>query len=213
MLVISAEIAWKLQPLQSKEEARYYLCGFHVEHVAPFMHIVATDGHALGAFCERDGIFHDNGIGNIYNIPAPVLKECKPGKRDIGRRWLIINGQECGVVMADNAADTLNVWQSKNPLLVLAMAPYQPIKSTYPDWRRVFPNEDNPASWANFDPKVLKQFDRACERDIKIMASGGNPALVLTNDADFVGVVMPKRGTDMDSAPFWLNAKPETVAA
>lgn len=134
-------------------------------------------------------------------------------KRDEEKRWLVINGQECAVVIAESAAEAQCVWESKSPALVLAQACYQPIDGTFPDWRSVFPNEDNPASWANFDPAVLRQFDRACGHDLKIMARGNNPALVLTNDADFVGVVMPRRGVDMDTAPFWLNATATADAA
>lgn len=167
----------------SREEIRYYLNGVYVD---PAGLVVATDGHRLFA-----GDFTpDNSRATLpafegWIIPRDALqralKAAPKRAKDPAARVLEISPERVGDVVC------------------------QPIDGSFPDWRRVIPDEVTPdGKAAQFDGAYLADFDKiaAILTGARGKAfctlhhngdNGDNPAPVTFNDAPAIGVLMPRR--------------------
>ena len=162
----------------SNEETRRYLCGVQVEINAKGTTLVATNGHMLLAAHDETNTL-DELVSLI--IPADIVKGFKPAR-----------GQD----LVELSTDDGETWRLGNTL-------FQPVDGTYPDWRRVIPQE-TPAAlsvtdiW--FEPKyqlamykAAKELGTLCD----IHPNGQNPALVHYHDGEkdcpMLGVIMPYR--------------------
>jgi DNA polymerase III sliding clamp (beta) subunit (PCNA family) len=164
----------------SNDETRYYLHGVYVEINATATTLVATNGHLLLAAHDETNTL-DEPVKLI--IPADIVKGFKPAR---------------GQKMVKLSTDDGKTWQLGDTL-------FQPIDGTYPNWRRVVPDQTPDAlsiEGAWFEPKyqlalhkAAKELEALCD----IHPNGQNPALVQfhdsKNDFPMVGVIMPYRKT------------------
>lgn len=164
----------------SSDETRYYLCGVQVEINAKGTTLAATNGHMLLASHDETSTL-DEPVKLI--IPDHVVKGFKPAR---------------GQTMVELSTEDGKTWRLGNTL-------FQPVDGTYPDWRRVIPQETPETisvqdAW--FEPKyqlamykAAKELNTICD----IHPNGQNPALVSFRDAktdySVVGVIMPYRKT------------------
>jgi DNA polymerase sliding clamp subunit (PCNA homolog) len=195
--VISAIYPVLIQPFISTEEVRYYINGFYV-HSDPNegLRIVATDGHRLGVFHDREGLWEGpTNAGMIVKLSKPALDILKDKKsRTPLKKWLVVEGDikanSATIIEGDDPLD--------NPRLVATFHDVL-IDGTYPDYTKVVPSitkrDFKPAS---YNPKYLADFSRVlpkmgaqCIRLVSEDEAG--PSLVLTSRDDFFGVLMPMR--------------------
>ena len=164
----------------SHEETRQYLCGVQVEINATGTTLVATNGHMLLASHDETNTL-DELVSLI--IPADIVKSFKPAR---------------GQTMVELSTEDNETWCLGNTL-------FQPIDGTYPDWRRVIPQE-TPAALSVTDMWLEPKYQLAMYKAAKelgtlcdIHPNGQNPALVSFRDTktdysvSVIGVIMPYR--------------------
>jgi len=172
----------------SNDDHRYYLCGVYVEINATGTTLAATEGHMLLAAHDKTNTL-DEPVKLI--IPYHVVKDFKP-----------VRGQ----TMVELSTEYNKTWRLGGTL-------FQPIVGTYPDWRRVVPQETPlrisiDGVW--YDPK----FQTAMTKAAKILSdtwtiypNGKAPALVRFEKAeniDVIGVIMPMtRNRESFKKPSW----------
>lgn len=162
----------------SSEETRYYLHGVHIEPCrdGPGALLVATDGSVLVVIHDPEG-WVEPGTSGIVTLPPALLKACS-GKGD---PRLEIEGGEASVA-----------GMSAKGVL---------IDGTYPDWRRVIPDQsegDTLATSATFDVRLYKRLADAIAPSsgksaqcVALYGSGRNPHVMIGNDPNAFGVIMP----------------------
>jgi len=172
----------------SNEETRRYLCGVQVEINEKGTTLVATNGQMLLAA-------HDE--TNTLNEPVKLII---PDHIVKGLKFML--GQD----LVDLSTDDGKTWRLGNTL-------FQPVDGTYPDWRRVVPQETPllisiEGIW--YDPK----FQIAMAKAAKILSAtwtiypnGTTPALVRFEKAkniDVIGVISPmKKNRESFKKPSW----------
>ncbi len=166
----------------SKEETRYYLNG--VCFTGSVM--VATDGHKLvvaptGIKLEKDFI-----------IPRSLIEKIKIGKRSEDDISVEFSGNTV-TLSIDGASYRDNV-----------------VDGTFPEWRRLIPQEASGVS-AQFNGSYLKQFDdmakMADQGRVHVHHNGSSPALVTFQEGGMLGVIMPMReyaGAIPINVPRWI---------
>jgi hypothetical protein len=238
IIVIRAEYAPLINLFRSNEETRYYLNGFYAKaHAIQGVEMVATDGHRLGCFRDEEG--HAEGEPAIWGLDKPTLAACKAVNRnDCGlTRWLVImppaveGGAHALAIVLCPARDELDKrpnWERAAAEAALSKTDttvhtsiIRPIDGTYPDYQRVVPHvfpEKSVTAW--FNASYLDDFGKVAatcgkSRAVAVYSGSDNgPAVVMTGRADFFGVLMPVRGTDHVSLPYWWNERaPEANAA
>lgn len=208
---VRLDAALKVRPFISTEETRYYLNGVLIE-ASPSggAHCVATDGHRMGVSYDADGFVDRSMIVRIPSIIKPerglflrpwlvgmltdggngyiaVVEGKKTDERDDDARYAIERVEDCSLRVGRSFID-----------------------GNYPDWRRVIPEAKPTDPVRAFNKKYLTAFGDY------VQFQGGDeaaPQIVLTDDKDFIGVLMPTR-PQRKGMPEWLNpAKPEQAAA
>ncbi len=223
MLIIKAEYAHLIEPFVSTEQTRYYLNGFHVEHnVNGGVTIVATNGHIMGVFHDADGSLLGDSM--IVKLDKATLKACKPVRKDVTTRWLIVprdTAKAVEIVQAkcwdDARAYAHRKTDEKVPAISEAMAPNTvQIDGAFPDWRRVIPympdysetpDETKPNAHKmpyGYNAKYLGIFGTVATMVRVLAKEPGDPGLVLTSRNDFVGVVMPVSGASIETMPAFM---------
>ena len=164
----------------SNNETRRYLCGVYVEINAKGTTLVATNWQMLLAAHDKTNTL-DEPVKLI--IPADIVKGFKPAR-----------GQD----LVELSTEDNETWRLGNRL-------FQPIDGTYPDWRRVIPQE-TPEILSIKDVwlepkyqlamyKAAKELDAICD----IHPNGQYPALVHYHDGEkdcpMIGIIMPYRKT------------------
>lgn len=191
----------------SDEETRYYLKGVFVEpHAQGGVTLTATDGHRLIVIRDADGFANETAIVAL----GDGLKQCKPKRGE--RRDVVIHTGE------SNAHIMLTTLDDKGDLTDTPIATAYSVKvgGTYPDYRRIVPQQFAAEGAPGFNGRYISDFgDVACElsaikngkptkhstNPIRILPSEGNgPALILFPASDFAfGVLMPVRTADTSS--------------
>ena len=177
----------------SQEETRYYLQGCVLE---PTGHVVATDGRAM--FCSW---VHADMRANLpaESIIIPFDKKlwaaCKPAKRDIYGRWLVIDrGADLNVTIRV-ACGKLDDMQAPEFTLETKL-----IDGTFPDWRRVVPKvpTEKLALAPAYNPEFMARFAQVGDyvRPIPTLDESAPMYIDLGRD-DAFGVLMP-RGAKQD---------------
>lgn len=175
----------------SKEETRYYLKGVCLQaDEKSGVILIATDGHLLLAFRQSE-TWEGEPINVI--IPGDVIASIKLHKY-----------HDKGELTQDG--DRWSLEYAGAPGITFRM-----IDGTFPDWRRIVPNEYdgrqatfNPKYYGDF-AKVAKVLDKS-ENCVSINHNGGDPALVsFGSDVDGFGVIMPLRNRENVTKPEWAK--------
>lgn len=190
----------------SDDETRYYLKGVCLEPAADgHVLMIATDGYLMAAARTiSEGV---EPLAASIIIPSTAIKSIKLPKKGPSIGELAVNGEDftishAGVVVGGKLID-----------------------GTFPDWRRVVPQPQEPLvtakgehfrPFAHFNPEWLVQLQKIGQalpkgRKIPVLtvSDGGGPALVnLTTDDSAFGVVVPTRADNMpqlESVPDWAK--------
>lgn len=191
--VISASYPVLIQTFVSTEATRYYLNGFYV-HPDPNsgVRIVATDGHRLGVFCDRDGSWEGGSHeGMIVRLEKPALSLLKTKVPRHVTRWLIVEG-----ILGENHASIVE-GDPNGEHKILGTFHNVLIDGSFPDYHRVVPDiRKRKLVPQSFQMRYIQDFGKALDKidggRIRVISEVENgPALILTNRDDFFGVLMP----------------------
>ena len=179
---VNADMFARAYKAASTESTRYYLGGVRLERHPSGVGVlmIATDGHLLACFYDRDGTIEGDAI---VKVPAHILKACaKPLKSGKPRTLMF----EDGAAEIYGGADILT---AKGCL----------IDGSFPDWRRVIPKPSAMDKCAGvFDQTVLTRLGAILSTG-KMQAliirgeSAGDPHLVTGSHPSAFGVAMPVR--------------------
>lgn len=190
----------------STEETRYYLNGVCVEIRPQSVTYIATDGHAL--FAAYDPVPRKQGVD-----AKGKQSDCGRGEDHTLVETLIIPSSTLKLVKLPKArkgsTPTFNATLSeaspgsKARTLTLpdgGAVTFEPIDGSFPDWRRVVPNEANSPSSHMFNPAIVARVWNAFatltgNKDSKpgMAYNGDGPAMLSLPDVDAIGLVMPLR--------------------
>jgi len=194
---VNATLFARVANAQSSEETRYYLCGVSIEpapHGMPGVTLTATDGHLLVSAYDAQG---ETSAPIIVKAPAHILKACKPYKDGTEPHLIGDNGT---IVVIDNGGTE-------------QIARGSTVDGSFPDWKRIIPQDIGGATKAVFSPVVLATLAKSMLQ-LKlgglVMRGTGDcdPHLVWGDDDRMVGVAMPIRTPDADeraTLPQWAN--------
>lgn len=193
----------KVKPFVSKEDTRYYLNGVHVSSCQDDGALcVATDGHHLGVQRDPDGACWQEVICKIPDqLKAPRARDF------LASPWLVCMalGSKGHLSLVEPAPkrdeDTADNAVARVDEALLRFGRVL-IDGTYPDWRRVIPAATDGKGARSFNAQYLKSFGDYVRLD---GADEMAPHLVLTQDKDFVGVLMPMRWDGQHTAPAWVS--------
>lgn len=206
MIKCNAELFRIATSCQSKEEARYYLCGVFVEpHGVKGVMLTATDGHRLISIYDENGFADEKAI---ISLSPAALKECKATKHS--KRILVVDGANAAVHGEDLEG---------TPGDVVAVSPKCRVDGVFPDYRRVVPKIEftDKTRPAHFDGRLLSTFcdiaaDLMKEKGertkplVRVLGDVDSPAVVLfANDERAFGVLMPVRGAGKEALPWWFS--------
>jgi hypothetical protein len=199
---VNASLFARVANAQSTEETRFYLQGVSIEpapHGLPGVTLTATDGTALVTAYDAQGSV-DAPV--IVKAPAHVLKACKPWR----------NGTEPHLIGNDG---TIAVIDDKGDE---QLARGTTVDGSFPDWKRVIPQDIGAGTGAVFSPVVMATLAKALikGKQTGIDASGlivrGIDALsahlVWGDDSRMIGVAMPVRTPNVDeraTLPQWAS--------
>ena len=192
------------------EETRYYLRGvFVTPHEDPEtgmgVLMVATDGHRMAIFYDRDGYAERQAILSM-DWKSPVLKSGS-GRRVTPLRLFI--EADMGTTYAHNSKKPLERLGS-----AVGMLPVSEIDGSFPDFWRVLPAVGDPIAIVDgFDVDYLASFGAALKRanagtkalKVEQYADGG-PAWVRSSHEDSAFIIMPVRLRDVGGQPGFLKS-------
>lgn len=207
MLNVNANLFRIAALAQSSESTRYYLCGVFVEphHSGIGVTLTATDGRYLVSIYDESGTTTKS---VIIGLPKPTLQSCKPAKRDIEPRRLVISDLGNAFVRLGDGD--------------VGVASKTIVDGTYPDWRRVVKNTmaANGGNAQGFDQKCLRvlcEVSHALTDDNKagvlIEARGDNAAMVRFDTNIAFGLLTPMRMDVKPNVPWWFATEAASKAA
>lgn len=203
MLTINTNLLKAANVIASKEETRYYLQGVFIEATHERVFYAATDGHRLVAFHHAaewsDSVEEEKRKFSII-VPSPIVEGMKINKK-VAEAELRLSGE--------------GMWIIKKEGLVTA---FQALDATFPDWRRVVPEETN-GKVAQFNGDYLASFKKVgriigVDNTIPgVYHNGDGPALIDlgATEYDYVACIMPVRWSAMHNQkanrPDWVKAR------
>jgi len=221
--IIRADYLVQVHPFISNKDARYYLRGAYIApNATGGARIVGSDGHVLGIFHDANGVCDK---ADIWPISKELLAACKPARKNIGTRWLVLVDGRAVVAFGMDWTEALVSAGSNDPAVIAYQKMIKPIDGTFPDYMRVVPRLDddkplvsdsyNPALLARvFSPGKFDEFGANLREGVcgRLASDGiGNPAIVkVTDRADYFGVVMPMRvgcGVTTADRPAWMDGR------
>lgn len=244
--IVSADLFRRAWFALSTEETRYYLNGVFVEPCPEGGALLtATDGHCLLSFRDPRGVVQGSGI---VCINANMRRELKATRSDLfgvrsafSERVVLVKGGSdhlAYIAMSGlphkidgvevEPRDTLPELFDKADKRVVA-AQFTPvvIDGTYPDYRRVIPQQtDQTNPCGAFNQSILSRLAEALSdqsarsRYIKVIPSAGtnstaDPHLVFGNSRGLegFGVAMPYRFDEKVALPAWAQLPTPAKAA
>lgn len=210
---------------------RGYLRGVYcVAHARGGAVLVATDGHRLGAFYDRDGVAGPEGA--IIRAPRQMLSHMKKaavGRPEDERVAFYVDAPDC-LASAPTLGNGHKLARSECAGLTTDA---EIIDRKYCDWRRMVDRADPErltCGPVGFNARYMADFancsaawhlppkkDRANALTF-LPTDGESAVLVLTSCPDFIGVLMPMRSRARRDAPEaeWFRTQdtpPESIAA
>lgn len=184
-----------LVPMISKEATRYYLNGVFVTPHLDGILLVATDGHRMGVIYDEGG--QTNGDW-ICPVPPALRSGCKNKLADhihfVGR-----SGYVTSEGFNASGGDVTEIDEEH-----IAVAPAPPIDGTYPDLRRIIPQEV-PKQRLSFNRRYLSEFDGP-QVELRPQDERSPSVVLLSDMPEFLGLLMPVYGGDHRPSPSWLTA-------
>lgn len=199
----------------STEETRYYLRGVFVEPCkkACGVTMTATDGHSLVSVYDARGEAPVGGV--ILSADKAALAQLKRGKHASSR---VAEGELSGGVLMASLTDLFEKTTGAEPGKpeVAGVAKLCAIDGSFPDWRRVIPDPaQERKSVPTFNAGLVERMATVCEALAKLRgeregmltyaaADAMSPANVWFGDDRALGVIMPLRGKESLTRPYWL---------
>ena len=178
--------------LASKKDIRYYLNGVLMEVNNDYIRCVATDGHVIGVFQQKN-MGGDQGEPFSVIVPHDVIDKLDKKKL---QHTLIKNGDD---YVIDNIG-------------------FKGIDGKFPDYERVFKMDKVSGQVAQFNPDFIARFVKVgkafgMKRPMPVISyNGEKSALVSIGKDNFVGLMMPYRSeAPMDFVPTWLVKQENTL--
>jgi len=211
-ITMSARYALEAQAFQAGPKRSVNFCqGFHVGPCgAGGILISATDGKTAVIFRDESGII--DGPPVIIRLTKPILAQIKLATKKSGALLKIETLGKSNLLDTSNASIEILVEgvfsDTKTTAPIIVDVPPEKI----PDYIGVFPTETTEAT--SYEAGHLTAFldlageDKPGERPLTIVSTGpGSPKRVhIPGRDDFVGVILPMRGTDLNVAyPGWLR--------
>jgi len=201
---INAEYLRLAQLFSSKDDVRYYLKGVQVEpHPSgEGILIIATDGHVLGSFYDRNGYVPEP---MLIGFDKGLISALKSERSEKFGRVVTVRGGRTTVMTIDSEGEP---WKEKyiKPGNI-------EMDGTFPDWRRVLPSDVENCN-PTFDVSLLKPFEAVCKffsvKGLKLEPSGetGPMGVKVKGTDDFYGVLMSFNGHAVISntgKPDWIE--------
>ena len=174
--------------LAGKKDIRYYLNGVLMEVNNDYIRCVATDGHVIGVFQQKN-MGGDQGEPFSVIVPHDVID-----KLDKKKLQHTLTKNDDGFVI-DNIG-------------------FKGIDGKFPDYERVFKMDKISGEVAQFNPDFIARFVKVgkalgMKHPMPVIShNGGKSALVSIGREDFVGLMMPYRSeAPMQFVPTWLVGK------
>jgi len=194
---VNATLFARVANAQSNELTRYYLGGVSIEpapHGLPGVTLTATDGTLLVSAYDAQG-----------SVDAPVIVKASPHVLKGCKAWR--NGTEPNLIGEDG---TIVVLDDKG---VEQIARGTTVDGSFPDWRRVTPQDTGTHTAAMFAPAILATLAKALltGKDDKggLILRGvddTSPHLVWGDDERLIGVAMPLRAQEhREVLPQWAS--------
>lgn len=201
---VTAEAVACVAPFISTDETRYYLNGVCIERAKTGVVIVATNGHCLGAYHDPDAKIEGEFDRPIFKVP-PAIKD------DLRTKWILVAFEEDDEVdyrPADSLVRRVRFHSDGRVTLIrggkeATTAHGCMIDGGFPNWRKIVPAAVSTSPIpAAFAACYLGDFGSMSScyggRDhsgITVLPSGDEvtSAFVLTEDQNFLGLIMPKR--------------------
>jgi hypothetical protein len=206
-LTVTADKLIKVAHFRNREETRYYLCGVLVEPHEDGALLVATDGHILVTWLDREGKCDRP---TIVAVPRYLSDLCRPDKSagplfGESTRMVSVSGTTATVFDVEAAK------KDEPPKThVIGTVANAAVDGTFPDWRRVAQERPESSGPVGFDPSLLARFSRVLARNEKMtlrLTGETTPARVVwSREPDFFGLVMPMRGGDRE-LPKWFEPR------
>lgn len=203
---INADKVWRMWPLISNEETRYYLCGICVERHPDGAILSATDGHVLGTWLDRDSDLPSDHptAGVIIRLSKEAVATCKRVAKAVERA-----GGGAVVEIKPDGSATVTETNSDGETLSSASYTDCVIDGTFPDWRRVLPDlsSDKQDLGTHFNSAYVKRFqlgDTRAPISFRIADQHSPIGVRVGGEPDFYGALMPMRGFETDK-PEWLS--------
>ena len=133
-IVVKADLFRLAHTAASTELTRYYINGVYIEP-APTggALLVATNGHRMIVIHDPEGLCTKSAI---VKLPRFALAQCKTPKMFTTKRRLVINLEQDSATVEEvtppNALDVIQALLTAHKVI---------IDGTFPDWRRVVPQE------------------------------------------------------------------------
>ena len=174
--------------LAAKKDIRYYLNGVLVEVNNDYIRCVATDGHVIGVFQQKN-MGWDQGEAFSVIVPHDVIDKLN---KKMLQHTLTKNGDD---YVIDNIG-------------------FKGIDGKFPDYERVFKMDKVSGQVAQYNPEFIARFVKVgkafgMKRPMPVISyNGEKSALVSIGKDNFVGLMMPYRAeAPMDFVPTWLIAR------
>jgi len=207
-LTVTADKLAKMAVFRHRKETRYYLCGVLVEPHDEGALMVATDGHMLAAWLDRDGAC---AAPTIVAWPRYLADLCRPD-RSAGP---LFGNRRRMVRVTGSTAEVFDVVERKGEAPAdeqVGTVANVVVDGTYPDWRRVtqpVPQSDGSAVF--FNPALLARLAKITPKHKALQVSLSLPSaparITMPDEPDFYAIVMPMRGSEYVK-PSWLEARP-----
>ena len=175
---VNAEMFRRCALAQSSEATRYYLRGVKLERhpSGEGVLMIATDGHILACFYDRDGTIEGEAI---VALPKHVMAACKGSAHS-----LTLDG------------DTAEIFDKRG---AAQFAKGVVVDGTFPDWRRIIPKPGPDAGCAGqFDHVLLSRLGAILsDGKLEVLSISGDgasdPHIVRGTNPNGFGVAMPLR--------------------
>lgn len=216
MIKVNANLFRIVYAAVSTEETRYYLNGVHIEpHPEKGAILVSTDGHRMIVAHDPEGECSE---GAIVKLPRFALAQCKTPTMFTAKRILEIDpGLQGSATIKEISPGKKKEDEPKIESIITVHRVI--VDGTYPDWRRVIPNEPTGAHEAaptSFNPRYMKTWGEigielkkaglGTEEMQIALSTGGNPVIIRwSGSANIFGVQMPMRSSVSGYLPAFVQ--------
>ena len=204
---LNPAILYAMHNLAGKNDIRGYLNGVLFDIRPDAVILVATDGHALGAY-KLPGFEVEGGLGEFpsqFIMPLDMVKKMKPGR-----------GDTLAQIEYDPVTTIITARKLTGPDMMC-----KALEGRFPSYNRIMPLKLS-GETAQFNPELLVKFQKfaadAGHKVVPILSyNGEDSTLVSVDNPDFVGIIMPLRMRNneppLKATPAWALTTGATIVA